>query len=101
MHKFINRIEKSTLTDRNPSVFKKEGTKICANNWSINLLPKASYKVITIILCKRMKSIVFQIFTMHQILEKTHEIQVDTYTIFVDFKTTFESPIRYCVFIAT
>ena len=34
-----------------------------------------------------------QIFTLHQILKKTHEKQIDTDHLFVDYKAVFDMPI--------
>ena len=36
----------------------------------------------------------YETFTLRQILEKTHEKQIDTYHLFVDYKAAFDSPIR-------
>ena len=44
------------------------------------------------------KSTIDQIFTLRQILEKTHENQIDTHHLFVDYKAAFDSPIRDCLY---
>ena len=46
------------------------------------------------------KSTIDQIFTLRQILEKTHEKQIDTDHIFIDYKAAFVSLIRDRVFAA-
>ena len=88
------------------SVLKKADSKICANYRSISLLPNA-YKVVTGVLCERLKPLVKtligpyqcgfrpgkfimeQIFTLRQVLEKTQEMLVETDHIFVDYKAAF------------
>ena len=40
------------------------------------------------------KSTIDQICSLRQILEKTHEKQVDTHRLFVDYKDAFDSPTR-------
>ncbi|XP_051864248.1 uncharacterized protein LOC127566265 [Drosophila albomicans] len=40
------------------------------------------------------KSTIDQIFTLRQILEKTHENGIDTHHLFVDYKAAFDSPTR-------
>ena len=95
------------------SVLKKGDSTICANYRDISLFPIA-YKVLTGILCEQLKPLfktliglyqrgfrplhIDQIFTSLQIPEKTHEKQVDTHYIFVDYKAAFDSPIMACVF---
>ena len=84
-------------------VLKKGDPTICANYRGISLLSIA-YKVLTGVLCERLKplvktligpyqfgfrpgkSIIDQIFTLRKILEKTHEKQVDTRHLFVGYK---------------
>ena len=46
------------------------------------------------------KSIIDQIFTVRQILEKPYEKQVDTHHLFVVYKAAFDSPLRDSVFAA-
>ena len=83
----------------------------------IRLLPIA-YEVLTAVLCERQKPLVKtligpyqcgfrsgksttdQIFTLRQILEKTHEKQVGTHHFFVDYKVAFDSLIRDRLFAA-
>ena len=43
-------------------------------------------------------STIDQIFTLRQILEKTHEQQIDTYHLFIDYKAAFDTPIREKLF---
>ena len=45
-------------------------------------------------------STIYQIFPIRQILEKTHEKQVNTHHLFVDYKADFDSPIRDRVYAA-
>jgi len=40
------------------------------------------------------RSTIDQIFVLRQILEKTREYNIDTYHIFIDFRTAYESIIR-------
>ena len=44
------------------------------------------------------KSTIDQIFTLRQILEKTHEKHIDTFHLFVYYKAAFDNPIRSEVF---
>ena len=96
-------LEDSMSNDWNCSVLcpalKKGDSTICANYRGINLLPIA-YKVLTGVLCERLKPIVKtligpyqcgfrpgkstidQIFTLHQILERPTKNK-STYTIFL------------------
>ncbi|XP_062141784.1 uncharacterized protein LOC133849679 [Drosophila sulfurigaster albostrigata] len=71
-----------------------------------------SYKVLSSVICERLKpytstligpyqcgfrpgkSTIDQIFTLRQILEKTHENGIDTHHLFVDYKAAFDSPTR-------
>ena len=96
-------------------VLKERDPTICAKYRSISLLP-ISYKVLTGVLCEHLKLIVKiligsyqckfryckctidQIFTLRQIVEKAHETQGDTHYLFVDYKATFDSPIKDRVF---
>ena len=73
---------------------------------------KIAYKILSTIICDRLKryvntmiapnqcgfisgkSTIDQIFTLRQILEKTHERQVDTYHLLVDYKAVFDGPKR-------
>ena len=95
-------------------VLKKGDPTRCENYRGISLI-SISYKVLSTILCERLKpytnaligsyqcgfrpgkSTIDQIFTLRQILEKTHEFQVDTHHLFVDYKAAFDSPIREAV----
>ena len=38
------------------------------------------------------KSTIDQIFTLRQILQKTRDKQIDTYHLFIDFKSAFDTP---------
>ena len=93
-------------------VLKKGDPTICSNYRGISLLSTA-YKVLSGVLCNRLKpfmdkligsyqcgfrpgkSTIDQVFTLRQILEKTQENQIDTYYLFVDFNSAFDSPVRY------
>ena len=95
-------------------VLKKGDPTRCENYRGISLIA-ISYKVLSTILCERLKpftnaligpyqcgfrpgkSTNDQIFTLRQILEKTHEFQVDTHHLFVDYKAAFDSPTRECL----
>ena len=90
---------------------------ICTNYRGVSLSP-ISYKVLTSVLCERLKPLVKtligtyqccfrpgkstndQIFILRQILAKTNEKQVDTHHLLVGHKTAFERPIRDHVFAA-
>ncbi|XP_060665232.1 uncharacterized protein LOC132797512, partial [Drosophila nasuta] len=92
-------------------ILKKGDATVRTNYRGISLLPVA-YKVLTSVLCERLKphaealigpyqcgfrpgkSTVDQIFTLRQILEKSYENQIDTYHLFVDYKAAFDSPRR-------
>lgn len=92
-------------------ILKKGDATLRTNYRGISLLPVA-YKVLTSVMCERLRpyaealigpyqcgfrpgrSTVDQIFTLRQILEKSHENQIDTYHLFVDFKAAFDSPLR-------
>ena len=50
--------------------------------------------LIDLIVTQYIKSTTDQIFTLRQILKKTHEKQVGAHHLFVDYKTAFDSPIR-------
>ena len=87
-------------------VLKKGDPTICANYQGISLRPIA-YKVLTSVLCQRLKlhakaliepyqngfghgkSTIDQIYTLRQILEKAHEDKA--YNHFVDFKVVCEN----------
>ena len=121
MHQLICKIwlAESMPDDWNLSVLcpvlKKGDPTICTNYRGISLLTIA-YKVLSSVLCGRLKpfantligpyqcgvrsgkSTIDQIFTLRQILEKTHEKQVDTHHLFVDYKAAFDSPIRDCLY---
>ena len=117
MHQLIYRIwlEESMPSDWNLCVLcpvvKKGGPTICANYRDISLLPVA-YKVLTSVLCERIKphaksvigpyqcgfrpvkSTIDQIFTLLQILQKRHENQDRTHNLLVDFNPAFDSSVR-------
>ncbi|XP_060665319.1 uncharacterized protein LOC132797575 [Drosophila nasuta] len=117
MHQLISKIwlTESMPEDWNLSmicpILKKGDATLRTNYRGISLLPVA-YKVLTSILCERLKphaealigpyqcgfrpgkSTVDQIFTLRQILEKSYENQIDTYHLFVDYKAAFDSPRR-------
>ena len=121
MHQLISKIwlAESMPNDWNLSVLcpilKKGDPTICANYRGISLISIA-YKVLSSVLCERLKpytktligpyqcgfrpgkSTIDQIFTLRQILEKTHENQIDTHHLFVDYKAAFDSPIRDCLY---
>lgn len=117
MHTLLNKIwsEESMPSDWNLSILfaihKKGDPTICTNYRGISLL-NISYKVLSSVICERLKPIVNrligpyqcgfrpgkstidQIFTLRQILEKTLEKQIDTHHLFVDYKAAFDSTIR-------
>ena len=121
MHQLISKIwlAESMPDDWNLSVLcpilKKGDPTICANYRGISLISIA-YKVLSSVLCERLKpltktligpyqcgfrpgkSTIDQIFTLRQILEKTHENQIDTHHLFVDYKAAFDSPRRDCLY---
>ncbi|XP_054085666.1 LINE-1 retrotransposable element ORF2 protein isoform X1 [Zeugodacus cucurbitae] len=123
MHQLLCRIwsEESMPDDWNLSVLcpihKKGDPTICANYRGISLL-NIAYKVLSSVLCERLKptvnkligpyqcgfrpgkSTTDQIFTMRQILEKTREKRIDTHHLFVDFKAAFDSTKRSCLYAA-
>ena len=98
-------------------VLEKGDPTICANYRGISLLHIAC-KVLTSVLCERLKphakalieayqcgfrpakSIIDQIFTQPQILEKAHEKQNKTHHLFVQLKEAFDSPVRDRVYAA-
>ena len=87
---------------------KKGDVKECSNYRGISILNTA-YKILSIILCERLKpylssiigpyqygfrpgkSTVDQMFTLRQILEKTREFNIDTHHLFIDFKQAYDS----------
>ncbi|XP_054086050.1 putative uncharacterized transposon-derived protein F52C9.6 isoform X2 [Zeugodacus cucurbitae] len=123
MHQLLCRIwsEESMPDDWNLSVLcpihKKGDPTICANYRGISLL-NIAYKVLSSVLCERLKptvneligpyqcgfrpgkSTMDQIFTMRQILEKTRERRIDTHHLFIDFKAAFDSTKRSCLYAA-
>ncbi|XP_049306066.1 LINE-1 retrotransposable element ORF2 protein isoform X2 [Bactrocera dorsalis] len=123
MHQLLCKIwsDESMPNDWNLSVLcpihKKGDPTICANYRGISLL-NIAYKVLSNVLCERLKptvnkligpyqcgfrpgkSTTDQIFTMRQILEKTRERRIDTHHLFVDFKTAFDSTKRSCLYAA-
>ena len=92
-------------------IYKKGDKKECKNYRGISVL-NAAYKILSFILCERLKpyltniigsyqcgfrpgkSTTDQIFTLRQILEKTREFQIDTHHLFIDFKQAYDSIIR-------
>ncbi|XP_060665808.1 uncharacterized protein LOC132798106, partial [Drosophila nasuta] len=117
MHQLFCKIwvEDSMPNDWNLSVLcpvlKKGDPTICTNYRGISLIA-ISYKVLSSVICERLKpytstligpyqcgfrpgkSTIDQIFTLRQILEKTHENGIDTHHLFVDYKAAFDSPTR-------
>ncbi|XP_055855997.1 uncharacterized protein LOC129919171 [Episyrphus balteatus] len=117
MHQLICRIwsEESMPTEWNLSIvcpiLKKGDPLTCANYRGISLL-NISYKILSAVLCERLKpfvnnligpyqcgfrpgkSTIDQIFTLRQILEKTQEQQIDTHHLFIDFKAEYDSIYR-------
>ena len=89
-------------------IFKKGDVKECSNYRGISILSTA-YKILSIILCKHLKpylssiigpyqcdfrpgkSTVDQMFTLRQNLEKTHEFNIDTHHLLIDFKQAYDS----------
>ena len=83
----------------------------CSNYRGVSLLC-TTYKVFSNILFTRLssyaeniigdyqcgfrkdRSTIEQIFNIRQILEKTREFQINTYHLFIDFQTTYDSIIR-------
>ena len=90
-------------------VLKKDDATICSNYRGISLLTIA-YRILSSVLCERLKpfvnkligsyqsgfrpgkSTIDQIFTLRQILEKTRNKQINTFNLFVDFKSAFDTP---------
>ena len=90
-------------------VLKKGDATICSNYRGISLLTVA-YRILSSILCERLKafvnkllgsyqcgfrsgkSIIYQIFALRQIMEKTRNKQLNTFHLFVDFKSAFDTP---------
>lgn len=89
-------------------IHKKGDALTCANYRGISLL-NVAYKILSSILCERLKpfvneligpyqcgfrpgkSTLDQMFTLRQILEKTQEFQIDTHHLFIDFKVAYDS----------
>ena len=89
-------------------IYKKENSKECKNYRGISIL-NSTYKVLSKILCERLKphvtknigryqcgfmpnrSTTDQIFTLRQILEKTREFKTTTHHLFIDFKQAYDS----------
>ena len=87
-------------------------------NYRCLSLPTIAYKLLTSVLCERLKpqaktligpyqcgfrpanSTIDQIFTLCQMLEKRHENQDKTHQLFVDFKAAFDSPVRDGIYAA-
>ena len=94
----------------------KKGDLTISFNYRGIRLPPIGYKVLTGILCERLKplvktligpyqygfrpgkSTIDQIFTLRQILKNIHEKQVDVHHIFVYYKAALDSSIRDCVY---
>lgn len=92
-------------------VFKKGDKSECKNYRGISLL-NVAYKILASIIAERLKPYVIrivgpyqcgfmpgksttdQLFTLRQILEKTHEFQVDTHHLFIDFQQAYDTPTR-------
>jgi hypothetical protein len=87
----------------------KKGDKTkCSNYWGISLLP-TSYKILSSILLSRLipyadeiigdhqcgfrhnRSMIDQIFYIHQILEKKWECNGTVHQLFIDFKKAYDS----------
>jgi len=89
-------------------IYKKGDAMVCQNYRGISLLTK-SYKIVLNIILNRIKlysreiireyqsgfmpgkSTVDQIHTIKQIVEKSHEFDIDMYLLFVDFKQAYDS----------
>ena len=92
-------------------VLKKGDATICINYRGISVLTIA-FRILSSVLCERLepfvnkligsyrcgfrpgKSTIDQIFTLRQILEKTRDKQINTFHLFVDFKSAFDTPHR-------
>ena len=99
----------SLLTNKADVLNKMGGadTKECKNYRGISIL-NTSYKVLSSILCEKLKPYVIntigryqcgfmpgrsttdQIFTLRQILEKTQEYRTTTHHLFIDFKQAYD-----------
>ena len=89
---------------------------ICSNYRGISLLTIA-YRILSSVLCERLKpfvnkligsyqcgfrpgkSTIDEMFTLRQILEKTRDKQINTFHHFVDFKSAFDTPHRYHLYV--
>ena len=89
-------------------ILKKGDVKVWSNYRGISIL-NTSYKILSIILCERLKvyisniigpyqcgfrpgkSTVDQMFALLQVLEKTHEFNADAHHQFIDFKQAYDS----------
>lgn len=113
-HQLLTKIwnEEKMPEDWNHSIIcpihKKGDRRECKNYRGISLL-NIAYKILASIMCERLnphvitipicgfmpgRSTTDQMFTLRQILEKTHEFQVDTHHLFVDFKQAYDTPTR-------
>lgn len=123
LHRLIEAVwtDETMPTDWNLSVIspihKKGDKQECSNYRGISLL-NVAYKILSTILCERMKpymatnigsyqcgfrpgkSTTDQMFTLRRILERTLEYQIDTYHLFVDFKAAYDSINREELFTA-
>ena len=89
-------------------IYKKGDQKECKNYRGISIL-NSTYKIFSMVLCEKLKPYVTstigryqcgfmpnrsttdQIFTLRQILEKTHEYNTTTHHLFIDFKQAYDS----------
>lgn len=90
----------------------KKGDILCCENYIGITLLSTGYKVLSNIICGRIQSylekiigkyqcgfmkekpVADQMFIIRQILEKTHEYDIPTFHLFVDFKLAYDSIIR-------